>query len=509
MTSAVLSLVPTPSSESSSPALEEARKAVRDLEGWLLSSEVLGLPIHDVEREQMVKGREVMRLLLQAHIRARGRGDVGPAVSVGEGTDVVFLNHRRETARDLRSVFGAVEVNRLGYGRPGEQSVHPLDESLQLGQRSYSYETKRLYVHEAAKGPYAEGTATVNERTGLQASKRTVEQMVQEGAVDFKAFYKQRPVPPPEETAEIVVVTVDCKGIPIIREEGDVPRQVAGAPIERQEGVKRMATVAAVYTVKPRPRTPEEVVESLFKDPAKPKAVKTKEEDREGRPEHKRIWASLDDGKDEVIRQAGAEAASRNPEGTKTEVALTDGERALQQRVRRHLPNWRLILDLLHVLDKLWKVANVFHGQEKAAAPDREAWVRKQTLRILKGQVSQVVRGIRQSLTKRDLKGKPAQKVRNAATYLYRNRPYMRYDEYLAQGLPIASGVVEGACKTLIKDRMERSGMRWGVSTEAMLRMRALYLSGDLEEYWKFHIAEDQKRLYGGRRWAPTVVEKK
>ena len=133
------------------------------------------------------------------------------------------------------------------------------------------------------------------------------------------------------------------------------------------------------------------------------------------------------------------------------------------------------------MLDKLWKVAKVFCSGGKDEAAAREAWVYKQTLRILKGEVSQVVRGIRQSVTKRGLKGDSGKKVSRAANYLYRNRHYMRYDKYLAEGLPIASGPVEGACKSLIKDRMERSGMRWGVSIEAMLRMRAVYLSGDYE----------------------------
>jgi len=507
MSSAAVSLVPSLSIEPSSPALDEARKAFRTLEGWLLSSEALLKPIHEVEREQKARGREVMRLLLQAHIDARGRGDVGPALSVGGGDDVAFLSHRRKADRDLRTVFGAVEVKRLAYSYPGEQAVHPIDESLQLGERSYSYETMRLYVQESVKGPFGEATTSVNEQTSLRASKRTVEEMVQEAAADFDQFYEQRVVPPPEETAEIVVAAVDCKGIPILRDA--VPRQVAGAPIVRQEGVKQMATVATVYTVKPRPRTPEEVLESLFKDPAKPKIVGVKEKTPEARPEHKRVWASLDDGKDAVIQQAGAEVERRDPKHTKKKVALTDGERALQQRVRRYLPTLILILDLLHVLEKLWKVANIFYGKEKENAVAREAWVYKQTLRILKGQTSQVVRGIRQSITKRNLKGDNAKKVGNVANYLYRNRRYMRYDSYLAEGLPIASGAVEGACKTLIKDRMERSGMRWGVSTEAVLKMRAVYLSGDLEEYWKFHIAEDQKRLYSGRRWSPAGVEKK
>jgi hypothetical protein len=73
----------------------------------------------------------------------------------------------------------------------------------------------------------------------------------------------------------------------------------------------------------------------------------------------------------------------------------------------------------------------------------------------------------------------------------------MRYDTYLANGWPIASGSVEGACKNLIRDRFERSGMRWTPETaEALLQLRAAHLSGDLDAYWEFHVNRDQQRLY-------------
>ena len=92
------------------------------------------------------------------------------------------------------------------------------------------------------------------------------------------------------------------------------------------------------------------------------------------------------------------------------------------------------------------------------------------------------------------------------AKYLRRNREHMRYDEYLRQGLPIASGCVEGACKNLIKDRMERSGMRWSLTgAEAMIQLRSLYLSGDLDDYWDFHLEQEHRRLYPLGRW--EVVE--
>ena len=118
-------------------------------------------------------------------------------------------------------------------------------------------------------------------------------------------------------------------------------------------------------------------------------------------------------------------------------------------------------------------------------------------LRILFGEAGQVVKGIRQSITKRSLSGGKRKTLESVARYLYANRSRMRYDEYLANGRPIASGPVEGACKNLIKDRMERSGMRWSEAmAEAIVQLRAVSLSGDFDNYWRFHIDRDQQRLY-------------
>jgi hypothetical protein len=121
MTSAVLSCAPTGGASVLSAAVESGRVAFLKLEEWLLSEAVLCKPIHEVEREQSERGREVMRLLLQAHIDARGRGDVGAAVAVGGGDNVTFLSHRRGADRDLRTVFGVVDVKRLAYSVTGSQ----------------------------------------------------------------------------------------------------------------------------------------------------------------------------------------------------------------------------------------------------------------------------------------------------------------------------------------------------------------------------------------------------
>ena len=183
----------------------------------------------------------------------------------------------------------------------------------------------------------------------------------------------------------------------------------------------------------------------------------------------------------------------RDPFGSLTRLVLTDGERALQIRVDQTL-RVTLILDLIHVLEKLWKAAYVFPPEGSLAA---DLWVIDRALRILFGEAGQVVKIIRQSITKRSLAGAKRQTLESVPGHLYANRSRMRYDEYLANGWPIASSPVEGACKNLIKDRMERSGMRWSEGmAEAIVQLRAVYLSGDFDSYWRFHIAQDQQRLY-------------
>ena len=438
----------------------------------------------------------MQRLLLQAHVRQRGTGDVGPALRVLQASSCSLFTHRRLQRRTLNTIFGPVNIDRIGYSHPGQPSIHPLDEALQLPARSFSYELQKRLVQAAVQGPLRESIDRILDTSGLTVPMRSLEQILKEAAQDFDAFYAQRPADPSSPTASILVVAVDCKGIPIVkppRNERSV-RRTKGQKANR----KKMATVAAVFTRQPWIRTPEQVVESLFR-------VHTKtnyDQSPPPRPENKRVWASLLKGKTAVIDEVVAEVHRRDPDARLTLVALTDGERALQIRVSQNL-NVILILDLLHVMEKVWKAAHVFHPE---GTPDAEIYARLMTHRILEGNVGQVIKGLRQTVTKRKLSGSRAKTLLSVAAYFHRNRDRMRYNDYLAQGLPIASGSVEGACKNLIKDRMERSGMRWTQSmAEAVVKLRALYLSGDFNTYWDFHIREDQKRLYPPGRWAVVV----
>jgi hypothetical protein len=455
------------------------------LQSWLASSSALQLPLHQIEFHQQAKGRELQRLLLQAHLKQRGDGDVGPTLYLQQEDGQLSYSHRRLGARSLTTVFGTVELVRMGYSRRGALGIFPLDQALALPARSFSYELQRRLVKAAVQNPFLDSVQTIAELTGVSVSKRSLEQILPDAAQDFDAFYRQRFHEP--AAGSILVAAVDCKGIPMVKPAGAKPtsRLAKGQKANK----KRMATVAAVFTRAPWVRTPQQVVESLFHiSRPTPDDAPTPP-----RPENKRVWASLLKGKTAVIEEVAEEMERRDPAASKTRVALTDGERALQIRVDGKL-NVTLILDLMHVLEKLWRAAYVFHAEGSLEA---ELWVLDRTLRILLGAVGQVVKGIRQSITKRGLSGVKGKTLEAVADYLYRNRTRMQYDEYLANGWPIASGPVEGACKNLIKDRMERSGMRWTEQmAEAIVQLRAVHLSGDFDSYWQFHIEQDQKRLY-------------
>ncbi|MGH8975486.1 MAG: ISKra4 family transposase [Acidimicrobiia bacterium] len=470
-------------------------EAFNELEAFLARSAKAHAGLGELERESELRGREVCRLALQAHLDTRGHGDVGPALVLGGPDGPVRLTHKRLHTRRLLTIFGEVSVTRMGYGARGQRSIHPLDDELCLPARTYSYEICRRLTKAAVCGPFAEAIAFIADMTGVVVPMRSAEAVVADAAADFDAFYASRAGKAPGR-GEILVGAIDCKGIPMVKPEpaAKVVRRGKG----QKAAKKKMATVAAVYSQRPRVRTVQEVLDSLF---ASPDAARPKPR---ARPTAKRVWASLTSNKDSFIADVRAEMSRRDPCHRRTWVMVTDGERALQRRVTNSFKGVTLVLDLLHVMEKLWKVAYAFHPEGSDQA---KAFVYQRAERILSGEVSQVIKGLRQMATKHHLTGEKAKVVKDVTGYYYANRQRMRYDQYLNKGWPIASGAVEGACKNLVRTRFERSGMRWTPEmAEPMLQMRAVYLSGDFEAYWEFHIHQEQRRLHRKGQW--RVVRK-
>ena len=492
-------------------AYEQARENFEHIVGYLDSEEASSMTHSELERELEKRGRELMRILLQEHLDSRSPGHCNKPVS---GSDGINRSRLRLQERKLETVFGTVSVERAGYGKEGAESLHPLDAELNLPDERYSLELRRRVAEEAAKSSFDETFESIGKITGGHVPKRQIEELVMRAAVDFDAFYEMRQGQPTvgEQSESIMVVSVDGKGV-VMRTQ-DLREQTRKAAMARKhkmgarlskgekKNAKRMATVATVYTIAPFMRKPEDLV---------PENNSARVEPPRPRPEKKRVWASLEKTPEEVIEKAFEEASCRDPAHQKHWVALVDGNkhqiRILRRMAKDKECDLTIIVDIIHVIEYLWDAGRLFYPK---AGENLESWVRVRLLEILRGKASYVAGGMRRSATLRSLRSADREPVDICANYLLTYAPYLKYNHYLAQGFPIATGVIEGACRHLVKDRMEVTGARWSLNgAEAVLRLRALRSSHDFDEYWTFHEAQEHERnhraLYAGGIVPPTL----
>jgi hypothetical protein len=457
-------------------------------------------PIHEVEeaifRDLLAMGRP----LLQAFLDSSGDGDVGPILTVpGAPPSDSPQNLPRldlPRSRPYLSIFGVIKIARVCYGQ-GRVEVAPLDARLHLPRRQYSYLLQQWLGTFVVDDAHAEAIKKLETILGLEVAVKASEDLNREQGSDVEPFQNHLPTPDATQEGPILVVTADCKGVPLVR-KALPPQETIDPPLpglanpRRGKGEKankkKMAAVGAVYTIDPFVRQADEVIDEVMRE----KAAK-----RRPKPTHKRVRAELLVGKVALFLWLADEVMRRNPTATKPLIFLSDGERALHDRQSEYLPeNVICILDLFHVLERLWKAAWCFFD-EKTQKREAHQWVEKELRMLLEGKVGSVVGGLRQMMTKRDLKGVRRKTIREVTGYFERNRARMKYDEYLAAGYPIGSGVAEGACRHLVKDRLERAGMRWHPEgAQAMLNLRATYLNGEWESFWAYHVDQEDDRLY-------------
>jgi hypothetical protein len=458
----------------------------------------------EVETWLEINGCQLLLKMFQASLDERSPGTVTTPVIDAAGFN---HTHQRIRTRLIESIFGRVRLTRAGYGGRGLENLYPLDAELNLPPEFYSHTVRRRVAEAVATQSYDLVVSSFATRAGAKVPKLQCEELAKRAAQDFEPFYqtrRQATVAEVRSTSGILVITADGKGVPV--RQADLRELTRKAAKVRQPRLKhrrvkgekahtkRMGTVAAVYTVAPFVRTPAQIVRELapLRDisPARP------------RPENKRVWASLKQEPEEVIDQAFEEASRRDPKHTKQWVALVDGNETqlgvLLLAAEYYRVELTIILDLIHVVEYLWKAAWAFHGQgDKSGA---QAWVSERLAEILHGHSSHVAAGMRRSATRRGLDAKEREAIDDCADYLLKYREFLHYDRYLAAGWPIATGVIEGACRHLVKDRMEITGARWSLEgAEAVLRLRSLRSSGDFDQYWEFHLQQEYKRHHASR----------
>jgi hypothetical protein len=396
------------------------------------------------------------------------------------------LPYHADRKRTYFSIFGRIPLQRP-YFYQAEVGEAPLDAELSLGSDRYSDFLREMTEYLAVYTPYGKDTDVLDRFFDLQLSTRVLQQIIDTDAVDVEAFYAQKLPPTPDEEAEILVLQADGKGVPMVLEAPAEPRVRLGKGEKR--GHKKEAVVTTVYTIACAPRTPEEVVASLF----------CQEKDTPSRasppprPQNKHIWATLD-GKDVALDRLMKQVTLRQGSHIQHQVALCDGCEALQSRIEARFSDFTLILDFIHPHEDLWEVANSLLGETNE---QRAEWVAAKTLQMLSGKTEQVITEFRRLAQQPKRSASQQERLTKTANYFERNLPYMDYPTYLAKGWPIASGVIEGACRHFVKDRFELSGMRWiQKGAENLLHLRAVAENDDWDAYHNFRKRQRHTRLY-------------
>ena len=495
-------------------AFGKSRKCFGELEDWLASEDAAGLQHGELEEQLDVRGRELLRRLFQDRLdltaaREARRHDV-------TGRDGVRRPRAEKgRTRPLVTKFGQVTVSRIAYRSPGRPNVHPLDAELNLPEEKHSHGLRKLAAIESARGSIEAAGAAVTRATGVRIGKRQLEELARRAAAHVAAFYLQRVIrPAPADHA--LVLTFDGKGIVMLPgalrpATARAAAAAAGKLATRlspgeKNGRKRMAELACVYDAVPVTRTPGDIISTPAQKRKKKKnaqagTAKGKGKPREPQAKGKWLTASVTDDIPAVIAAAFDEAERRDPGRKRDWVVLIDGnntqiEAVTAEAARRGIMV-TICIDLIHVLEYLQKAAWSFFDKGEPAA---EEWVAAQARKILHGKSAQVAAGIRRRATTYGYSAAERAGADEAARYLDNKKDYLDYATALAKGWPIATGIIEGACRHIVKDRMDITGARWGLEgAEAILKLRAVIASGDFEDYWRFHLRREHERIHHAR----------
>lgn len=457
-------------------------------------------PAHLVEQFVLDEGPDVLRQVLQDYFDARAAAE--PRLAEVTGADQV-VRRRAELGhtRRLGTTLGRVEVSRIAYRAPGVSNLHPADARLAMPATLYSYPLCRHVVHEAATGGLRDARETLHRFTGQKIGTRQLMQITVNAARDVRDFYQQHQARPPQHGGQpagedLLVLSLDATGVNMIdsglRETpparpADPQPPWAQLACRERAGRTRMAVVTACYDCPPVVRRPADIL------PATPAERAARRPGPKAR--NRELNASIEDSTTPMTARLFDRAQQRDPEHRRRWIVLVDGNNHQLDRVQAEADargvDIDIVLDFIHVLEYIWRAAEDLHPTQ----PGRAGFVAHTARRLLEGHAPQVIVDLtaHQDLLTQD--GTAAPGLERAIAYLTAKQPYLDYHIALTLGWPIATGVIEGACRHLVKDRLAITGARWSLpGAEAVLLIRAVIVNGDFPAYWQYHLQQEHQR---------------
>jgi len=466
-------------------------------------------PLHEVERMLFRRLQHLGRGLLEWFIAETGTGyEAGHPPCTETGQPMTYKG--TETA-PYWSIFGEIAIERAGYAHPEGGYYYPLDAHLNRPASKYSYLLQQWLQAEASEMDFRQAVAGLERIFEWSLAVDVPQRLGFPLAAQVDPFYAQQAPADPAQEGRYLALSADGKGVPIVRVErgasapGEPPRLHKG----EKRGVKKEAVVTVDFSFDPQPRTPDEMVKALMKQYTEEERQQAHQARRHRRqqgqleprqPRQPHVRATLA-GKDQAFSYLMDRLQHRDPAGTKPLIILVDGKLELETQLRQHLHDRQMahrlhavILDIMHASEYVWDAATALYGETH---PYREVWVEDKLRALLESRVGRLIGGLKQQLTKNPLTPAQQKALHKAITYFTNHRHMMDYATYLAQGYPIATGLVEGTCNSLVKERMEQSGMHWSIAgAQAVLDQRAVMKNGDWDDFWTFYIERERERMY-------------
>ena len=460
-------------------------------------AEMTGCTEQSLEEYVTTAGRDLQRQLIQDQLDARAA--VEPRLRSVAGADEI-VRRRAEPghARQVATTVGRVQTTRIAYRAPQVSNLHPADVVLALPDLLYSFPLQKAIVHEVATGSLRESADTLHRTTGTPISTGQLMKTVTAAAHDIRDFYQHQQISA-GDPGDLLVLTIDATGVAMIPAGLRNPAPPASGPQPpharlsdtERTGRTRMATVIACYDAKPAARSPADVLPATTGE----RATRRPGPAAAGR----HLDASITEGITVMTSRLFDHAHRRDPHHRRRWLALVDGNNHQIDRITTEAHDRgidiTIIIDFIHVLQYLWDAAADLHPTQ----PGRAGFVEHTARDLLDHNPAQV---IHQLTTARASIGDdtPAPGLDRAIAYLTAKQHYLIYRQALAMGWPIATGVIEGACRHLVKDRLAITGARWSLTgAEAVLLLRALITNGDFDTYWKFHVRQEHQRVHISR----------
>lgn len=384
------------------------------------------------------------------------------------------FEHKVSRTTQHRTVFGIQDVPRDLYYADKDRIV-PMDETANLPARRDSYFLQEILSRFSIDGTYRSSAKNVADYFGARFSTGTIDDVLVAATDHAAAFYREKPAPSPESEGEHVFLQVDGKGVNLQGRKG-----------------KKESMVGCIGSVDPHVRDPKRLSRGL----TYPSLLELDAPSTEQPPRMKnaQYFGSVQMSREEFFEHVRPFVEKRMEKVDRPLIVLMDGCSHLWDLTDKTFGHMEIvkILDLIHVIQYLWNAAKALDDADPRIAVT--AWLEV----LLEGHVGKVIGYLKQRLTKKKKLSKDNRALVNGTiTYFENHREMMKYDEYLAAGYPIATGVIESACKHIVQNRLEKAGAKWTMEgAEAMIKMRCIRANDDWLEFQEYRKRQEKERLY-------------